>query len=283
MAPLHTCVVLVLGAAVAARAALPSDLGARLRAAAALGDLAAVEALLDGGVEVDAASEYGATALSLAADKGHRAVVKALLDRGAAVDGADSFYNSTAISWAAYNGHEAVVRLLLAAGADCGPALGLAIERNKPEVVRAVLEWGKATPEVLARVLVAAKAGGKGAIVKLLEEAGVHPPPSAAARLDPGQLAGYAGRYESDQFHYLRGEDIYLVITVADGVLKVSFMDQPAMALSAVDETRFSLAAFAAVTLRFLTDGGAVSGVEVDQAGTRMTAKRVQAPDEEPR
>ncbi len=281
MAPLLTGLVL-LGAAMSARAVLPSDPGARLRAAAALGDLAAVEALLDIGVDVDAASEYGATALALAADKGHAKVVKALLDHGAAVGATDSFYNSTAIAWAAYNGQVEVVSLLLAAGADVGPALGLAIERNKPEVVRAVLEWGKATPEVLARVLVAAKAGGKAAIVKLLEEAGVRPPPSAAARLDPGLLAGYAGRYESDQFHYLRGEDIFLVITVADGALKVSFMDQPAMALSAVDETHFCLAAFAAVTLRFLTEGGAVSGVEVDQAGTRMTAKRVQVPGEEP-
>lgn len=281
MAPLLTCL-LVLGAATAARTALPSDPGARLRAAAALGDLTAVEALLDAGVDADAASEYGATALALAADKGYAEVVKALLEHGAVVGATDSFYQSTPISWAAYNGHAQVVRLLLAAGADFGPALGMAVERNKPEVVRGVLEWGKATPEVLARVLVAAKAGGKGAIVKLLEEAGVGPPPPAAVRVDPGLLAGYAGLYQSDQFHYLRGEDIYLVISVADGTLKVAFMDQPAMALSAVDETRFCLAAFAAVTLRFVAAGGVVSGVEVDQAGTRMTARRVQEPGGEP-
>jgi hypothetical protein len=250
----------------------PEDRGAELHEAARRGDLATVRTLLDAGVPVDAKSEYGATALSFACDKGHTEVVKLLLERGADVNVADSFYEATPVVWAASNGHAEVVKLLVAAGVDPAGAIGMAVQRDNVEVVRAVLDSGKVKPESLSGTLAAAKAAGKTEVVTLLEAAGVKPPPPATAKVDPAVLAGYAGRYENDQFH--------LTISVADGNLQVSFMGQPPMALGAVDATHFRLLVYEAVSVEFKSDGGKVTEVEIDQAGSKTTAKRVEAQPE---
>ncbi len=247
----------------------PEDRGAELHEAARKGDLAQVQLLLGAGVPVNIKSEYGATALSFAADKGHLDLVKFLISHGAEVDVTDTFYQSTPIIWAAYNGRAEVVRVLVEAGADASGALGMAVERDKLEVVRALLDSGKLKPEALPGTLAAAKASGKTEVVKLLEAAGVKPPPPANAKIDPAILASYAGRYENDQF--------FLVLSVADGNLHVAFMGQPPSALGAVDATHFRLLVYEAVSLEIKSENGKVTAVEVDQAGSKTTAKRVEA------
>ena len=69
-------------------------------AAARKGDTAAVKVLLDNGVNVNAKTRYGATALSYACDKGHMEVVKLLIDRGADVNSKDTFYGEVPLGWA---------------------------------------------------------------------------------------------------------------------------------------------------------------------------------------
>lgn len=246
------------------------DRGAELHEAARNGDLAAVRTLLDAGVPVDAKSEYGATALSFAADKGHLEIVKLLLSRGAAIDVTDTFYQSTPITWAVYNGRADVVKALVEAGADASGAMGMAIERDKPDVVRVLLDSGKLKPEMMSGNLAVAKTAGKTEVVKMLEAAGVKPPPPATAKIDPAILATYAGRYESDQFH--------LEMSVADGNLQASFMGQPPSALGAVDATHFRLLVYEAVSFEFQSEGGKVTAVEVDEAGSKTIAKRVETP-----
>src|SRR6185436_9690723 len=77
-------------------------------AAARKGDAAAVKALLDKGVDVNAKTRYGATALSYACDKGHVEVVKLLIERGADVNVKDTFYGEVPLGWALSHGHVAV-------------------------------------------------------------------------------------------------------------------------------------------------------------------------------
>ena len=69
-------------------------------AAARKGDTAAVKALLDKGVDVNAKTRYGATGLSYACDKGHIDVVKLLIERGADVNSKDTFYGEVPLGWA---------------------------------------------------------------------------------------------------------------------------------------------------------------------------------------
>jgi ankyrin repeat protein len=98
-----------------------------LHAAAKMGRSDAVAAMLDLGIDVDAGSDVGATALSYAASRGHREVVALLLERGAAVNARNGVGKTAlGIAMLANNfarhrdylaaGHDAVIRLLEDAG-----------------------------------------------------------------------------------------------------------------------------------------------------------------------
>lgn len=258
--------------------ALPTwadERGAALLEAATKGDLAAVKALLDAGVPVDSPSEYGASALSFASDKGHVEVVKLLLERGANPKVKDTFYESDPMTWAAYNGHAEVVKLLIGAGVDAGGALGMALQRDKIEVVKTVLATGKVTQESKDSAYLAAKSSNKPEVLALLEAAGAKPPPPADAKIDPAILATYVGKYDNPQ--------VPVTITLADGVLQAGFGSQPAMPLGAVDATHFRLLAFEGLSLTFQVENGKAVAIELDQMGNKMTAKRVDEPAAAPK
>ena len=87
--------------------------------AAAHGQLAAAQLLLDSGAPVDQPTWSNATALVVAAANGHTDVVGLLLSRGAAVD-VQTAAGRAALMAAAEQGHAAAVRLLLACKAHTG-------------------------------------------------------------------------------------------------------------------------------------------------------------------
>ena len=90
----------------------------KLWAAAKKGDVTLVKSLLDAGIDANAKTNYGATAITFAADRGHVEVVRTLLENGADVNVVDSFYDATPVVWAAYKGHLEVINLMIEHGAD---------------------------------------------------------------------------------------------------------------------------------------------------------------------
>ena len=108
----------------------------------------AVQALLQGGADVDKAMDGGVTPLYMASQEGHVPVVQALLQGGADVDkAADS--GATALFVASQNGHLPVVRALLQAVADVNKAqndgctpLYIASHDGHVLVVQALLQGG---------------------------------------------------------------------------------------------------------------------------------------------
>jgi ankyrin repeat protein len=90
--------------------------GESLRAAAAAGDLAAVNALLGSSLDVNARDRSGRTALMLAILNGHADVVEALLARGADLDAVDSS-GARPLQMARAKGNEEIIDSLLRAGA----------------------------------------------------------------------------------------------------------------------------------------------------------------------
>jgi ankyrin repeat protein len=93
------------------RLALAEDSKDDFLAAARKGDAKRVSDLLDKGVDVNAKTDYGATALSFAAEKGHLEVVKVLLKHKADVNAKDTFYQSKPLTWAVYRGHVEVIKV----------------------------------------------------------------------------------------------------------------------------------------------------------------------------
>jgi outer membrane protein assembly factor BamB len=164
-----------------------------LMAAARKGDPAAVRKLLDDGADVNARTEYGATALHFACDKGHLEVVKLLIDRQADVNARDKFYSATPLTWASMRKHAAVVGALLEAGATGGDGVLLSAARGGDiEMARAVIEKGKPKPETLTAAL---KAAGKPELIDLLNKAGAKPPEPSKGDAKPDDLKAYAGTF----------------------------------------------------------------------------------------
>jgi len=82
------------------------------------GQTARVAALLQKGVDANAANANGQTALMWAAAFGRTDVLRLLLAHGAMVDARDKVHSRTAMLYAAQNGQAAAIELLLAKGAQ---------------------------------------------------------------------------------------------------------------------------------------------------------------------
>jgi outer membrane protein assembly factor BamB len=178
-------VLLTIVAATATAADGPDELWA----AARKGDAATVKRLLTAGVDVNAKTQYGATALSFAADKGHVEVVRELIRAKADVNVKDSFYNATPIVWALVRNRPDIVRELLAAGAEgADGALLTGARTGQADMVRAAIEAGKPKAETLSATL--ALVPEKAPEVKeLLVKAGAKPAAGKDAAAKPAAAA----------------------------------------------------------------------------------------------
>lgn len=116
--------------------------------AAADGDVATINQLVQARARVDATDREGVPALSIAASNGHREAVEALIRHGAnPVQLSQSGW--TPLCYAAKGGHVAVMELLIARGAEAAsgtfegtPAICLAAEAGQTEAVRFLLDRG---------------------------------------------------------------------------------------------------------------------------------------------
>jgi len=83
-----------------------------LIAAVKKGDVEAVKSLIAKGANVNARTNYGATALHFAADRGYLEVLKLLVEAGADVNAKDDFYKMPPLSMAMMRRHKEVVAYL---------------------------------------------------------------------------------------------------------------------------------------------------------------------------
>ncbi len=139
--------------------------------AAKNGDVERVGHLLDQGVDVNAPSRYGATALSYACHRGHLDVARVLLEAGANPQVQDSFYQATPLTWTIGGGHDQITLLLIKHGATgTGDTLRSAVSSGSLEIVRALLEVSDVDQETILSCRDSARDRNQVAIVKLLEE-----------------------------------------------------------------------------------------------------------------
>jgi outer membrane protein assembly factor BamB len=151
--------VAVLLATLAAPAQEPRE---RLWQAAREGDAAAVQALLDAGVEPDVEFRQGGTALIFAAQRGHAEVVRLLLARGANPNARETLNNTTALHFGI--SYPEVVRLLVEHQADVNARdlqagqspLWWAVIKRQPASAAVLLASGRVDARALRDALAAA-------------------------------------------------------------------------------------------------------------------------------
>jgi len=158
------------------------------------GDANAVAALLAKGGDVNAKSDYGATALHFAADKGHAEVVKVLLKYKADINAKDTYYNTRPLDWAIMRDRLEAIKLLVEAGSGgVEQAFSSAVLTGKAQVVQAMLSTGKIPQATLDSSLTAVLTSNT-AIAELLRQAGAKAaPPSDTVKFRP-----YAGSYQAE-------------------------------------------------------------------------------------
>jgi outer membrane protein assembly factor BamB len=169
----------------------------RLFAAARRGDAQAVSGLLQAGVNVNAETRYGATALTYASRHGHANVVQSLLEAGADPNVADDFYHGTPLSAAAFEGHTEVVGLLLANGAkDLAGALENGIYYGSAEIVGMIIEAGELRPQIIRNAIHLATSHQKEDLLRMLKTKFGDVPPVVVST---ETLSGYVGQYASER------------------------------------------------------------------------------------
>jgi len=112
--------------------------------AARNGDTQKLAELLESGVDVNAKTRYGATALSYAADRNHHEAVKFLLEKGADPNITDTFYRATPFLWSLSEGNLEIVTAMIEHGADLKApnVLRWATFGENPDVIRLLLKKG---------------------------------------------------------------------------------------------------------------------------------------------
>ena len=230
------------------------------------GDVAAVTAFLDKGVDVNAKFRYGQTALFKAAERGHTEVVKLLLARGADVTVKDTFYQATAMTWALSNRHVGAVGALLEKdNSSVNEVLMTGAREGNAELVTIALAKGTAKPETLTAALVTSQNEGKLEIVEMLKKAGAAPP----MELDAATMQSYAGKYRPEQ-----GNDITFLIK--DGKLFAQPGTQQPFAMIALDKTTLRPAAFEGLVVTFTVEGEKATSFTLKQGTNTTVFKRVE-------
>jgi ankyrin repeat protein len=162
-----------------------SDGKTALMAAAAAGDAALLEKLLQAGADPQRLNHKLASALVYAAWGGSPAVVRLLLAHQIDID-QRATNGWTALTMAAAKGHDQVVRMLILKGATVDvrdvhgwTPLMRAVDRRRDEAVRVLVEAGGAAPEVVnmrgQTALHIAAAAGNRSTYELLIALGCNP------------------------------------------------------------------------------------------------------------
>lgn len=251
-------------------AALAQSLNEDFFAAARKGDVAAVKALLDKGVDVNAKTNYGATALSYASDKGHTELIKLLIARGADVNVKDTFYGEVPLGWALSHGNVEVVKLLLEHGAQGKErALIEGAVAGNVEMVKVALDKGGLQPETLSSALSRATKNKHTAVVEMLKKAGAQPPPPADFQVDAETLNSYTGFYKSDK----AGE---LTFGVKDGKLTEVTAGRRPFTMGAYNKNTFTVIEFDGVTVTFKVENDKVVGFTWKQDGELYEFKKAE-------
>lgn len=228
----------------AALLALPllvwADKNDDLLAASRKGDVAAVQALLADGADLEAKTPYGQTPLYLAAMQGHAKVVEVLLAKGASTDVRDTFYKADVFAFAMQRKHIDVVKALLLKKPDLGEkALPMIVMMGNKEAMETLLGVAKLSQATLDKGLETAQSMNQPEMAALLSKAGAKAP-EPGVTVDAKVLESYAGTYKTTQI------PVEVKFFLRDGKFLGQVSGQPEFVPKAKSATVFVLSAVGA-------------------------------------
>ncbi len=190
-----------------------------LIAAAKKGDAAAVKSLIAKGANVNARTNYGATALHFAADRGHLEVIKVLVEAGADVNAKDEFYKFTPTMMAMMHKQKEAVEYLqqvIAARKDAQASSSTSAQsapaQSPPKTV---------DPAFSEELLSAAKKGDAAAVKSLLSK-GADVNAKTRYNQTPLMLAAMQGHIEIVKTMLEAGADVNVTDTFYKSVTALS-------------------------------------------------------------
>ena len=236
--------------------------------AAQTGDLDTVKKCVEGKVDVDAKTDYGATALFYACDRGNKDIVAYLLEQGANVNARDTFYNATPLTWAISKGHDDIVMLLVnSPNANVDSILRTATQSRRLDLVTSIVKSEKASKEGIAA---AAKLARSMRARRLMKALGDEEPLESAAEptkvtVAPEILKMHSGKYVGPQ-------ELEIEFKVNDGQLSVVINEQQ-MPLTAKSNNEFS---FNTVEIEFNREENKTTGLTWKAGGQELKFTRVE-------
>ncbi len=146
--------------------------------AAKRGDVEQIQTLLESGANINAATEFNATALYFAASNDRPEACEALLKAGASPEIADNFYQNTPLGMAGWLGHERVVEVLVAGGASGARGTMFAAAGNgHVSVLQVLFDLEEPDPALLNQLWATANGAGRPQVAAFLVERGATPSP----------------------------------------------------------------------------------------------------------
>jgi outer membrane protein assembly factor BamB len=248
-----------------------TDLKQELWDAAKKGDARTVESLLSRGVDANARTPYGATALLYASENGHLEVARILIKHKANVNLKDTFYGARALDFALLNKHYDVATVLIENGAKDNSSLLVAAAAGQTELVKLILAKLKPSAKELSKAL-AAVPSDHPEITELLKKTGAKPESTStpALTLSSADLQRHRGTFGNDK-------GIEYVVSVTKDKLTLSWLGQALYTLSSATKNSFK-DSNDEVTITFADTGGKISSMTLKTGGSESLLNRLPSP-----
>lgn len=236
------------------------------RQAARNGDLETVKKGIESGIEVDAKSAYGATALFFACDREQEEVVAYLLEQGADPNSKDTFYNATPVTWSMMNENQDLMFNLLKYGGDFEDVLINAMSSDDVEFAKKIIELKKEETETLIKARDAAlrikDEEKQKKMVALFES--LELPEPVVVTFSKETLDALVGKYSS--------EEISFEMSVVEEKPMIAFNGGNAIEIIPTSETEFKAASGEA---SFEISEGKIDAIDIVFGGRTFSLKRV--------
>jgi outer membrane protein assembly factor BamB len=257
--------------------------------AATKNDVNTLKVLLDKGVNVNAKTHYGTTALTFAAYRGNLEAVNLLLERGADPNTRDSFYGATPfliafdkknadilkamilhganlssgdeLQEATELGLTEIVNLMLDKGAKgADKALMIAAKTGNTEIINVILKSSPVSQTVLTNALITAMDAERKEAVAALKLAGAKVPEKMPGFNAKGIIKGIKGSYANK-------EESKLEIDYKDSVYTASFEGNPPETLKLANDTSLVFINYPDIRLSWKEIEGRIVSIRIIQPG----------------